>query len=489
MQPFISFKNVSVRKFDKIVLQNINWEILDDQHWAIIGENGSGKTTLTETFLSKFPIVEGEIIYHFLEKNERIQDAIELVPRDFSFNNIVNSAAQYYQQRFNSQDAEIAPTVREVLQNQLKPIGTIDDNSVQLPPKNITDEHLEKLANMLNIRHLLDRKVISLSNGETRRMLITKSFLKNPKVLILDNPFMGIDVEGRKLLHETINNIAKTGVKIILVTTPGEVPNCVTNMLNLSKSNGNFNRKNANFKFIYDVKIANFERSNDNFVFAVKMREVSVTYSGIKVLDKINWEIKRGEKWALLGANGSGKSTLLSLINADNPQSYANDFDLFDCKRGTGESIWDIKSKIGFVSPELHLYFSKNTEVYKAVASGFFNTNGLYQKLKPEQRQIAESCLNLLNISHLSEKIFSNLSSGEQRQVLLARALVKNPPLLILDEPCQGLDKNKMSYFRDLVNEICLTLDKTLIYVSHYEDEIPKCVTKVLRLEHGKVVF
>ncbi|WP_439580986.1 ABC transporter ATP-binding protein [Dyadobacter bucti] len=200
--------------------------------------------------------------------------------------------------------------------------------------------------------------------------------------------------------------------------------------------------------------------------------------------------MRRGEKWALSGANGSGKSTLLSIITADNPQRFANDFELFDQKRGgVGASIWDIKQKIGHVSPELHLYFPRNTTVFKTIASGFFDATGVFfKKLSDTQIERVHEVAELLHVHDLIEKDFSQLSKGQQRMVLLARALVKNPPLLILDEPCQGLDTEAIEYFKSVVDAICDTPERTLIYVSHYPEEIPGCVTKTLRLSKGKVM-
>jgi len=296
-----------------------------------------------------------------------------------------------------------------------------------------------------------------------------------------------------------LNQIAKSGIQIIIVTTPNEIPACITNIIELragkicrlSTQATDFPQVIHNFKSSVDAEILQKIKhlpSRNDFDFALKMRNVSVTYKGINVVDGVNWQVKRGEKWALMGANGSGKSTILSLITADNPQGYQNDYDLFDRKRGSGESIWDIKQRIGYVSPELHLYFNRNTEVWKATASGLFDSAGLFKKLNEEERELIENYLKLLNINHLAERKIYQLSTGEQRQVFLARALIKNPPLLLLDEPCQGLDYNHLVYFRDLVNELVQELDKTLIYVTHYEDEIPACVDKRLLLNHGKVI-
>jgi molybdate transport system ATP-binding protein len=176
MTPFISLENTALRKFEKIVVRNLTWQIEDQQHWAIVGENGSGKTTLLEALAGKIPFVGGKVKFHFLEEGQLLKDKIELVSRDYSGNRILNSAAQYYQQRFNVYDAENSPTVREFLTDQMKPIGTIDEKSVQLPPSPYTEEELMNAAKVLRIEHLLERKLMTLSNGETRRTLLTRSF-------------------------------------------------------------------------------------------------------------------------------------------------------------------------------------------------------------------------------------------------------------------------------------------------------------------------
>jgi molybdate transport system ATP-binding protein len=230
-----------------------------------------------------------------------------------------------------------------------------------------------------------------------------------------------------------------------------------------------------------------------SFQIAVQMRGINVNYGDASILKDVSWTVKRGEKWALLGPNGSGKSTLLSLINGDNPQAYANDITLFDRQRGTGESIWDIKQQIGFISPELHLYYPAVISCFQVVASGHFDQMGeeysaFRRSYTDDQIQQAKTCFHSLGIAHLMDRPFSEVSAGEQRLVLLARALVKDPPLLILDEPCQGLDEANREHFKGWVDHICRSPQKTLIYVTHYAAEIPNSVTQVLRLEKGQVV-
>jgi molybdate transport system ATP-binding protein len=214
---------------------------------------------------------------------------------------------------------------------------------------------------------------------------------------------------------------------------------------------------------------------------------VTIRYGDKTILDHINWEVKKGERWSVSGPNGAGKSTLLSLITADNPQAYANELYLFDQRRGSGESIWDIKRRIGFVSPELHVYFDRGTSCFDVIASGLFDTIGLFRQLSSSQQEQVQAWIQLLQLQSLQRKPLFQLSLGQQRMVLLARALVKNPPLLILDEPCQGLDSAQINYFKQLINRLC-AIGATLVYVSHNVNDILECITNIARLENGRLV-
>ena len=214
----------------------------------------------------------------------------------------------------------------------------------------------------------------------------------------------------------------------------------------------------------------------------VRLNHVSIRYDGRTILQPLDWVVRRGERWALCGANGSGKSTLLSLVCADNPQSYACDIALFGRKRGTGESIWEIKRHIGYVSPEMHRAYLKDLPAVEIVASGLHDSIGLYRRMRPEQRETCEWWMETFGIADLKDRSFLSLSSGEQRLTLLARAFVKDPELLILDEPFHGLDTNNRRLARAVIEAFCHRADKTLVMVTHYRDELPDCVDRVLEL-------
>ena len=484
----LQLTNLYIVKNDYEILKEINLEIFPGQNWLVVGESGSGKSTLLDVLGSKVFPTKGK----FKKDSE-----IKIVPvgRDYSFHKIVGQAYQYYQQRYNSQDAEVGPSVRETLQNQVVPLGTVDLESVELNSPKYETDWLNEIAEKMHIKHLLNRKLTSLSNGETRRTLIAYALLQKPDVLLLDNPFTGLDIESRATLKTILGNLKNT--QVVLAANPADFPENFQNIIWMDAGNTKFegllSRFSAN-EYIQkkDIKIPegiyDLHNTTENFDFAIKLVSGKVKYGEKIVLDRVDWEVKKGDKWALTGPNGSGKSSLLSLINADNPQGYQNELYLFDKRRGTGESIWELKQKIGFVSPELQQYFNKQTLVWKVVASGFFDAAGLFRKISGEQTTLVDTYLNLMGIGHLKDRPLQQLSNGQQRLVFLARALVKNPPLLILDEPCQGLDYNQMVFFRELLNEICVRLEKTLIFVTHYEDEIPACVNKRLKLDNGKVV-
>lgn len=477
---------LTVKLQERIVLDQLCFTINQGEQWAITGPLGCGKTTLLKA-LTSAQFFTGSVT--FRPGNTQSVRQTVLVEQQHHFKNLSNTGNFYYQQRFNSRDAEDAITVKEDLQTVLT--GN--------PPEG---HRLKELTELFDIEKLFDEPLIQLSNGENKRLQIVKALLQQPAFLLLDNPFTGLDVKSRRDLSEILYQVSKRGVHIILVTAASDLPVFITHVLSLSTNGtykvtaiGSRQSNEANKKempaFSFDHALLHRLVANDvkaNFEYAVRMENVNISYDRI-ILSDISWQVRNGERWSLSGPNGSGKSTLLSLVNADNPQAYANDIYLFDRKRGTGESIWDIKKKTGFVSPELHLYFEKGINCLDVVASGLFDTIGLFRHISEEQTLLIRQWMELLKIEHLTRKFLYQLSNGEQRLVLLARALVKSPPLLILDEPCQGLDEDQVRLFRDAINEICLTGKKTLIYVSHYENEIPACVTKFIRLENGKRVL
>ncbi|KAA9038092.1 ATP-binding cassette domain-containing protein [Ginsengibacter hankyongi] len=474
----LQVKNLTVQLSGKPVLNNVSFEIDKGECLAIIGLSGSGKSTLIKTLGGNYFGAGGVL---FEKENGKMPNVIIISQQHF-FKNLSNTSTFYYQQRFNSCDSEDALMINDVLEN-------LSDDELTI------QETLE----MLGIGHLRFTRLIQLSNGEHKRFQLAKAILQNADWILLDSPYTGLDAGARKLLNKIIDKLIANGIHILLVTSHADIPASVTHIALLD--NGELKEKmpRKEFKHVIPGKnnlpLVNSKSletiasvyDNDEFSVAIKMVDTNVIYNGRKILDNINWKVNKGECWSVSGHNGSGKSTLLSLITGDNPQAFANEIYLFDKRKGSGESIWDIKQKIGFVSPELHHYFDAACSCFEVVASGLFDTIGLFRQLSEKQRAIVTKWMSLSHLANFEKRLFRQLSNGEQRLVLLARALVKNPPMLILDEPCQGLDDEMSAWFIALINDICVGMKKTLIYVSHYEEEIPPCVTYTLKLEQGKI--
>lgn len=455
----------------------VSWQIDEGQHWAIVGANGSGKTQLVDLLLNKYALKSGEIVCKNMYGHALPTSAVVKSVAFRDIYSIIDTQNSYYQQRWNKGDGQEMPIVRNLVANA-------------------DHERLCNLLDWFNIPELMDKEVNSLSSGELRKFLIVRSLLAKPSVLILDNPFIGLDSPSRVILNESLVRLSELeGLQIVLVLpNPQDIPDVITHVLPVRdkellpvmslkdfKEDKRFVSSlfNKEQELRIDFLKEDIKEDSSRFENAAVLKDIHIRYGERTILKDLDWRVARGEKWALLGANGSGKSTLLSLICGDNPQAYANDITLFDKKRGTGESIWDIKKRIGYISPEMHLYYLKNVKSLDVVSSGFFDTIGLYRKCSSGQEKIALEWMEIFSVEHLKDISFLHLSSGEQRLVLLARVFVKNPDLLILDEPLHGLDTFNKKRVKKIIEEFC-DVSKSLIYVTHYEEEIPDVVDKRL---------
>jgi len=216
------------------------------------------------------------------------------------------------------------------------------------------------------------------------------------------------------------------------------------------------------------------------------VKHATVRYGTATVFNDLSWKVRKGENWAIIGPNGSGKTTLLQLIASDHPQAYANEIYLFGKRRGSGESIWEIKQHMGLLSPEFQISYRKPIRSFDVVLSGFFNSIGLYQRASDRQRTIAQKWVRRLKLLHLMDRRYDLLSYGERRMILLARAVVTTPEILILDEPCQGLDLYHRQLILELIDDICDKIETQLLYVTHHLNELPACITHRFDLETKK---
>ena len=484
--PFITLKNVTLRIRDRWILANTNWDLKTHQHWAILGPNGSGKTSLAGALTGRVPVVGGRIIHHY---SSAIPNPIGYLSFELHRRLIAKDEGRDAS-RFFSGDLDSATTAQETI---------LDDNA----RRGEILKKFDQIVNRLEIGNLLQRGIRTISTGEMRKVLIARALLKSPRVLILDEPFDGLDNLSRKWLADSIKALMQRDVQVILVThRVAEIVPEISHIMLLKDGRVIAQGKRKDMLSSYfkedDAlnnsqtanRVAELEKSTPPVPSIppeqqqiVVMRNVTVKYGQRTTISGLNWTMKQGQNWAIIGPNGAGKTTLLNLIFGDNPQAYANDIYLFGRRRGSGESIWSIKQRIGFISTEFQIHYRKQMRVLDVVVSGFYDSVGLYRQADPEKMKIAKQWIKLFEIGNLSAENFERLSYGEQRMVLLARAVVKSPLLLILDEPCQGLDpvnRKKMLGLFDLIGRTGRT---QLIYVTHYPEEIPACITHVLQFE------
>lgn len=486
---FLELTDVTFSRYQAPLYENINWKIREGECWAIAGPVGAGKSTFAEALTGKFPLRHGQIRYHFQPQQDlsAYEARKQVVLLAFTPQTAqLNYGRYYYQQRFHSSEADGLLTVEQLL------LGAA--------PLADASQQVLALAARLGMEELLTLEVIKLSNGQTRRMLIARALLQQPRLLILDNPYAGLDVEARQELSRLIGQLVAGGTRVMLITNQTEIPDTITHVLEIRdfRVQGQYTRDQYLALQQADVPVGEPAVATDpaglflrphthpGFTIAVQMENTTVRYGQKKVLDGICWTVKAGEKWALTGPNGSGKTTLLSLINGDHPQAFANKITLFDRPKGSGESIWDIKKRIGFVSPELHLYFRHDMRAESVAATGFQDTLYLNRPLTADQQQRLAAFFSFYGLDQFRQQRFLQLSSGQQRLVLLIRSLVKDPDLLIWDEPFQGLSEYHIQLSLALLQAYAKP-DSTLILVSHHAREIPAWVQHQLELEDGRI--
>lgn len=453
------------------------------EHLAVVGPNGGGKSLFIDTLLGKYPLKTGTVSYDFSpSETNTVYDNVKYIAFRDTYG--AADANYYYQQRWNAHDQDDTPEVREML-------GEVKDEALK-----------QELFELFRIEPMLDKKIILLSSGELRKFQLTKTLLTAPRVLVMDNPFIGLDAPTRDLLLQLLERLTTmSAVQIVLVLSMvDDVPPFITHVIPVEGlAVGDKLTREEYLHVVTGKQPANeyedlqqriidlpYEGENYDSEEVVRLNKVSIRYSDRTILKELDWTVLRGEKWALSGENGAGKSTLLSLVCADNPQSYACDINLFGRKRGTGESIWEIKKHIGYVSPEMHRAYLKNLPTIEIVASGLHDSIGLYKRPQPEQMAVCEWWMDVFGIEPLKDKPFLQLSSGEQRLALLARAFVKDPELLILDEPLHGLDTYNRRRVKKIIEAFCGRKDKTLIMVTHYEAELPGTITNRLFLKRNR---
>lgn len=436
--------------------------------WAFVGANGSGKSALAQALAGELILLKGQYhhdFHHVVRVSfEQLQ---KLLSDEWQRNNT---------DLLSPDEEDTGRTTAEIIQEESK-----------------DSERCAQLAAQFGITHLLTRRFKYLSTGETRKTLLCRALMPAPDLLILDEPFDGLDTASRSQFAPLFKQLSQQGCTLVLILSRFyEIPQFIEQVGVLADCM--LARQGARTQVMAEALVVQLAHSEDLAEMAlpeaenpalkyplpdniplIVLRDVVVSYGERPILNRLTWQVEPRQHWHIIGPNGAGKSTLLSLITGDHPQGYSNHLLLFGRQRGSGETIWDIKRHIGYVSSNLHLEYRVSSSVRNVILSGFFDSIGIYQAVSDRQQQLAGEWLDLLGL--VGDAPFHSLSWGQQRLALIARALVKHPALLILDEPLQGLDPLNRQLVRRFVDVLIQQGSTQLLFVSHHAEDAPDCIT------------
>ena len=456
----IEYKKACIRFNDTFSLTDIDWSLKTGQNWAILGASGSGKSALAASLDGTGELTSGTITG--LSRNTGVVS--------------LGSQAELIARELLRDDSDITDTI-----NDGTPVTELLDE-VSL------DQALQKkLVNIFGLEPLLNRAFRKLSTGETRKVLITRALTSKPEMLIIDGPFEGLDQQTVPLLRDILHQVASETPMVLVINRLDELPEFVTHAAYLEKGRlvatiqtsdqaamnliaQHFHLKTSDIsipKAIPGETVAALNAKDP----LVNINKASIRYTDNLVFENLDWRIEPGQHWQLTGPNGSGKTCLLNLITGDHPQCYVNDIFVCGYQRGNGESIWDIKQHIGYVSSALQWDYRVSISCSNVIISGFYDSIGLYAKATDLQQDVAAQWLQLLGMQERANQPFNQCSYGDQRLLLIARAMVKHPHLLILDEPCFGLDDLNRQLVLALIEKICAGSETTVIYVNHHAQD------------------
>jgi molybdate transport system ATP-binding protein len=475
--PLFSLRDTSLAYRARPVLRGLTWDWQPGQHWAILGPNGAGKTALATilsgeqthfsgTYERSRALIDGGVAYVCFERGRR------LCERDRKLD-----CAE-----FEGDALDTGTRVRDLLGNRAD-----------------APQRFDELVHLLGLGGVLDRGLRYVSTGELRKALLASALLAEPALLILDSPLDGLDRATQQRLGDALNEIiAASPAVIVLSRSLEEVPEACSHLMLLdggrivaagpARTLRDDPRTNAllsapQVRFIDPPDSPNTPLTEAAEDPTLDLRDVSVAFGDFCVFRDLTWRLDPQQHCLIAGPNGCGKSTLLDMITGDNHKAYGQEVRLFGRLRGSGESVWDIKRQFGRVDAKMQFAVPSGSSVLDVVLSGHFDSVGLRDRPSDQQRARGRDWLRALGLLEQAGTEFHTLSFGLQRLTLLARAMVKDPRILLLDEATLSLDTGHRRLLLEALDHVVASSPCQLLFVSHTPGEVPACINQLLSFE------
>ena len=473
----------NILSFTELPLQStgtvISWDIEKEENWLLRGNANSGKPELLSLIEGKSFLYNDSVVNYFTGEPEYGFNKLSNHIAYLNFRGLIADHRQYYyQQRYQATETDDVATLRSYL----------------FPKDAEPVQEQEKLIRLFGLSDCLDREIIKLSSGEYRKASVIQAIVKHPDLIVLDEPYTGLDAESLSRMDDLLAYMAEQGMQIILSSHAKRVAPAISHILELDKGRVYYRGAVSGYKPKPEIRNVTVfpsgvipENEDTDYSTVLEMVDTTVTYAKRTILNNINWKILQGEKWLLSGKNGAGKSMLLGLVFADHPQVYSNEVYLFGRRRGTGESIWDVKERIGYFSSELFLYYDK-TKTTDEAAFHYLKANPYKKRMVASfEKQFYHFLLEYLQVGNFCNKPLHSVPYEVQRIFILMSVFLSGAPFIILDEPYHGFDDETIQKLNRLLVEYCTT--RTLIFVSHNSNEVPSIPFQNFHLNKGRGQF
>jgi molybdate transport system ATP-binding protein len=482
----VSLRAAGVRRGDKWVLRGITWQLKPGERWALLGENGAGKTQLLK-------LLSGDIWPTPTRANPAARiyragrQAVELLDAKQRIAYLGGERQdKYVRYAWNLRVRDLIAT------------GLHRTDLLLLPVTRAQAKQVTATLRVCGIQRLALREFLSLSYGEKRLALLARALVQRPDWLLLDEVYNGLDAEYRRRIDSVLASARANGQSWIATAHRAmDVPPGTRSLLELSEgqiqrlarmSAAEFERLRARAGESASRAARRRHRPRSTPAHArvlLRLSNVDLYVGYRAVLRALNWQLRQGEHWSVFGANGAGKSSFLKLLYGDLSPALGGKIERPGYPAGT--PIFEWKQRVGYVSPELQSLYAIDVEVLELVASGRHSSIGLAAPMTAGDLKSARAWLAFFKLRNLAKRRPRELSYGQLRRVLIARAMAADPKILLLDEPFTGLDPVQRAAMKRLLERL-MRRQVTIVAAVHHAEDLPRGMTRVLHL-HKRHAF